>query len=200
MPLTFCAGGEEPWDAQENVLLPNCPREDPGPWRQACTTALLRQDFLLFMPQKNGSLCKSAMQPVFFSNYKIPVLSLHAIGFSLSCWLTPAVPSLQPLSMPALLLVAATCCLSPSSAVLCFLSCFIPLLTRCVPCGFSACKKGWLKGMDPGGCHRVTWGPLTAGSKCRSSVRLFIGSRMAACDFMGVLFSFCARTNSLGIC
>lgn len=30
----------------------NCSREDAHPQRQTCTVALLRQDFLLFTPQK----------------------------------------------------------------------------------------------------------------------------------------------------
>lgn len=68
MPLTFCAGGEEPWDAQENVLLPNCSREDARPQRQTCTIALLRQDFLLFMPQK---MVLSVNLPCILSFYRI---------------------------------------------------------------------------------------------------------------------------------
>lgn len=135
MPLTFCAGGEEPWDAQENVLLPNCSREDPCPQRQICTIALLRQDFLLFMPQKNGSLCKSAMCPVFFSNYKIPVLPFHAIGFPVLLadskqWCSPPCSPFH---------ASFALCSCHVLFILCFLSCFISLLTQCVPCGVSAC-------------------------------------------------------------
>lgn len=98
MPLTHCAGGEEPWDAQENVLLPTCSREDPHPHRQTCAIAWLRQDFLLLMPQKMV-LCKSATYPVFFSNYKIPVLPFHAGGFPVLLADSKAgvFPSLQPL-------------------------------------------------------------------------------------------------------
>lgn len=113
---------------------------------------LVKTGFPPVYASKIGSLCKSATYPVFFSIYKIPVLSFHAIGFPIlladSCSSLPAAPSTL-----ALLHVAARCCLPALQSHL--LSCFISLLTQCVPCGFSACKKGWLKGMDPDGCHHA---------------------------------------------
>lgn len=53
MPLEFCTGGEELWDAKEEELAaqgaPVCWREDaPTSGR----VAVLIQDFLLFMPPK----------------------------------------------------------------------------------------------------------------------------------------------------
>lgn len=119
---------------------------------------LVKTGFPPVYASKNGSLCKSAMYPVFLSNHTIHALSFHAIGFLILLADSKAVvlPSLQPPFHAGLALCSCHMLLSPSPAVLYFLSCFISLLTQCVPCGCSACEKGWLKGMEPGGCPH-TW-------------------------------------------
>lgn len=53
--------------------------------------------------------------------------------------------------MPALLCVAATCCLSSVSSPASFL-----FSHSVFHVGFLRAKEGWLKGMDPGGCN-YTW-------------------------------------------
>lgn len=200
MPLTFYAGGEEPWDAQENVLLPNCSHEDPHPQRQTCTIALLRQDFLLFMPQKTVlslNLPQCAISTLFFSQIT-KFLCCHSMPeVSLSCWLTPRQWCSPPCS-PFHASFALCSCHVLFISQLCSL--LFPLLLYFL--SHTVCSM-WVSCMSErvaegeGMAVTIPGRTLTPGRSAGAELGC---SRVAACGFMAVLFSFCARTSSLGIC